>query len=62
MIASKLDELDYNLAQASALIKCLKESAYLEKFQKQFTSEDMASCEEEILKILKWNLHQVHSF
>lgn len=60
MIASKYDEIDYNLIQAKYIIQLLKQSKHLSEFQNNFNPEDMASCEEEILKnILKWNLYNI---
>lgn len=63
IIASKFDELDYNLVNSQVLLNLMKSSPHLDNFEKNFNSEDMASCEEEILKnILKWNLFQVTSY
>ena len=62
MIASKFDEIDYNLIQAKYIISLLWASKNLSSFANNFTPEDMASCEEEILKnILKWNVYHINS-
>ena len=58
MVASKFDELDYNLLPASYIFLQMKESPNIGHYDKSFTENDIIDCEKKICECLNWNLHQ----
>ena len=60
LLASKFDEIDYQLPSIRSLLRLMNQSKYLSSYCLKFRCEDIASCEEEVTKnVLDWNLAQL---
>ena len=59
LLASKLDEIDYNLPSFDYILHHMKNSKYLINYSLKFSKQHYVIFEEITLKMLRWNLSQI---
>ena len=59
LLASKLDEIDYNLPSFEYIVQHMKNSEHMNNYSLRFYKEDYIELERFVLKTLDWNISQL---